>query len=72
MSAIFVCGRKKPRCSVPGCNDFAVGVCVYPLRGKAAGKTCGHHLCKAHALVQASGETFCRVHHEVSNGAVSS
>ena len=35
----------KPRCTAFGCKNLATVVCVFPLRGRHAGKTCERALC---------------------------
>jgi len=48
----FACtGRSRRRyCSVPGCNAPSEFQCDFPLRGKAAGRKCSKHLCRAHRV----------------------
>lgn len=43
--SIFICdlGREKLRCQ--SCSEVAVGTCVFELRGRLAGKTCGRRVC---------------------------
>jgi hypothetical protein len=42
--------RRRPSCSAPGCNAPSEFQCDFPLKGRASGRTCSKHLCRAHRV----------------------
>jgi hypothetical protein len=43
---VFMCRRRSDRKDCTGCGREAATRCTFPLRGKAAGKTCDRLLCE--------------------------
>jgi hypothetical protein len=59
LTGIVCTSRRKPRCSVAGCNAPSGFQCDH--RGPS-GKTCDRHLCAAHAHRIGDDVHFCPTH----------
>lgn len=59
MTGIICTSRRRPRCSVPGCNAPSGFQCDHRMKG---GKTCDRHLCATHAHQVGDDVHFCPTH----------
>ena len=62
-TAAIVCsrGRRRPKCSVPGCPGSGEFQCDAPAPRRRSG-TCDRYLCAAHRAPQGPAVDFCPEH----------
>lgn len=58
-TGIVCTSRRRPRCSVPGCNAPSGFQCDHRVK---SGKTCDRHLCAAHAHQVGDDMHLCPTH----------
>jgi hypothetical protein len=51
--------QRRQRCKMPGCNEWAVAVCDYPIDGST---TCDLRVCARHRVKVAPGVDYCTLH----------
>ncbi len=59
MTGIICTNRRRPHCSVSGCNAVSGFQCDYRA---GSGKTCDRHLCATHAHQVGDDVHFCPTH----------
>lgn len=62
-------GKKRPYCSVPGCDRPAGRQCDFPIPKKKSG-TCDANLCQTHAATQGEELDYCPPHAARGQGSL--